>query len=227
MASNSISPAANQLSSLRIHDKWAIQNVSQHTAAYHVMQTISTSASHFLASLLGEIFLLCAEIPGTPLTRDIPPLLFIRISRHWRDVALKTPRLWCDLVLSTESRLDPYLIIPLFLRHSSAVVPLRIIIETNHASPIKLGYPSVQAPYLRALSTNAIDLLGSLSPSFPYLKHIRLQLKGPKHDFFSGIFATCPALEELIVLILDVCCLSSVGSMTLPRLHTLKLEMRC
>ncbi|KAG2363466.1 hypothetical protein BDR07DRAFT_1608787 [Suillus spraguei] len=74
--------------------------IVQQSLAFH--EALASPASYLLPSeLLGEIFLRC--LPQTNYVTPSPdecPMVLTRVCRHWRAVALSTPRLWASLSIS-------------------------------------------------------------------------------------------------------------------------------
>ncbi|KAF9225970.1 hypothetical protein BS17DRAFT_750466 [Gyrodon lividus] len=63
-------------------------------------QALTSSARHIPPEVLGEIFYHC--LPKTPYItpRDVEcPMVLTHVSRHWRAVALSTPRLWSSITI--------------------------------------------------------------------------------------------------------------------------------
>lgn len=81
----------------RLKEKRAIV---QESLAFH--EALASPACYLLPpELLGEIFLRCLPHTNyiTP-TLDECPIVLTRVCRHWRAVALSTPRLWASLSIS-------------------------------------------------------------------------------------------------------------------------------
>lgn len=81
----------------RLKEKRAIV---QESLAFHEVLASPTRCS-LPSELLGEIFLRCLPQTNyvTP-SSDECPLVLTRVCRHWRAVALSTPRLWASLSIS-------------------------------------------------------------------------------------------------------------------------------
>lgn len=69
-----------------------------------------TSIHHLPIEILGDIFLLCILVQGSPAAffefdkpvqpkRDLAPLSVSQVCRHWREIALSVPLLWCSLAV--------------------------------------------------------------------------------------------------------------------------------
>jgi len=76
------------------------RTIVQESLAFH--EALASPARYSLPSeLLGEIFLRCLPQTNyvTP-SLDECPIVLTRVCRHWRAVALSTPRLWASLSIS-------------------------------------------------------------------------------------------------------------------------------
>ncbi|KAK7022410.1 hypothetical protein R3P38DRAFT_2960885 [Favolaschia claudopus] len=92
------------------------------------VQSQADSISRLPLELQSEIFMHCASSESAPHPSK-PPLSLLSISRHWRAIALATPRLWADLRIQSSRT-----------RKSSSYLPhCHAWIQRAHDAPISLA----------------------------------------------------------------------------------------
>ena len=99
--------------------------------------------------ILGEIFTHASYIQDTTyyqrfydfpvqdIDSNVSPLVLLRVCRRWNRIALQTPSLFTQLILSGRSSVDPQKIIPLWLERSGCL-PLEVYLH-HDCWPWKLG----------------------------------------------------------------------------------------
>lgn len=209
----------------RLKEKRAIV---QESLAFHEALT-SPARSSLPPELLGEIFLRCLPQTNyvTP-SSDECPLVLTRVCRHWRAVALSTPRLWASLSISllragTTSG-DKY-------KHwleKARNVPLsiRVVHDMDHSD----GKEPLSIQWLRPFLGRCSDLWwhgppvqGLLDNSVQSLS--RFQVTFHKANFLVSIPSPTPQLRSAVLQSLTFD-LRSLRSIDLPWHQLLELKIQ-
>ncbi|KAK7022366.1 hypothetical protein R3P38DRAFT_2960715 [Favolaschia claudopus] len=81
------------------------------TDAYQGLNSLVDPMARLPLELQSDIFLRCFPDSATSMTEPIPsapPMVFMAVSRMWRDIALATPRLWAALSMEYLPRTDGF-----------------------------------------------------------------------------------------------------------------------
>ncbi|KAG1776286.1 hypothetical protein EV702DRAFT_342513 [Suillus placidus] len=209
----------------RLKEKRAIV---QESLAFH--EALASPARCWLPSeLLGEIFLRC--LPQTNYVTPSPdecPMVLTRVCRHWRAVALSTPRLWASLSISllradTTSG-DEY---KRWLENARSV-PLSI--RVVHDMDLSDGKEPLSLQWLRPFLSRCSDLWwhgppvqGLLDNSVQSLS--RFQVTFHKANFLISIPSPTPQLRSAVLQSLTYD-LHSLRSIDLPWHQLLELKIQ-
>jgi hypothetical protein len=203
------------------------RTIVQESLAFH--EALASPARYSLPSeLLGEIFLRCLPQTNyiTP-SLDECPIVLTRVCRHWRAVALSTPRLWASLSISllradTTSG-EEY---KCWLERAKSV-PLSI--RVVHDMDLSDGKEPLSIQWLRPFLRRCYDLWwhgppiqGLLDNSVESLS--RFQVTFHKANFLFSIPSPTPQLRSVVVQSLTYD-LHSLRSIDLPWHQLLDLKI--
>ncbi|KAJ7477659.1 hypothetical protein FB451DRAFT_191928 [Mycena latifolia] len=171
-----------------------VQQVRQHSNAIRCIRRLPPEiVSRFLAPYL---------LSTAPDVFNEPPWHLGHICQYWRDVALTTPSLWCDVLID-----DPQVY---------PVEKLQTLLARSSNSPLKVGFwaSSGATELLRILAgtaprwvnvtvfVNPVDWasLAHLRGSLPVLRYLHLKVSRPTDSTTTGLtgpFEFAPALLDV------------------------------
>ncbi|KAJ6602522.1 hypothetical protein DFH09DRAFT_1125030 [Mycena vulgaris] len=167
--------------------------------------------------ILEEIFVCCLpEDRGDPLVPDpsVAPMVLLNVCKHWRDIALSTPRLWCSIRLNLRS---PHFQNSLTLlqcwlfRAKSRPLSVAVVYTTCEEDPS----PEALIESLTRFSEQWLDVrlelpfkdLQRLHGIEGHMPLLRKLLIGPTDAYFAGVqgtrfapitaFSDAPSLREV------------------------------
>lgn len=178
--------------------------------------------------LLGEIFLWCLPHTNyvTPSSNDCP-LIFTRVCRQWRAVALSTPRLWASLNVSlfNAAEMSSGDMYKCWLEKAKSV-PLSIrVVHDGNAEPL-LNAIQWLRPFLSQcfdLSWHGPPVQGLLDNSVQSLS--RLQVTSHGREFHVSIPSTTPQLRSAVLRSINHD-LQSLQSIEMPWHQLLDLKIQ-
>ncbi|KAJ7755787.1 hypothetical protein B0H16DRAFT_1782889 [Mycena metata] len=143
--------------------------------------------------ITSNIFLRCLP-PSPELNKPVKgyprmsqaPLIFLRICKLWRDIALSTPRLWVDLLLSLEE-----------LEMDEDELERRIADWFGRAGTCPLSFSVRGWMGMDAFGSDAIS--ATLRSYAPHLQSICLQLETAHFEAIEDFTGPFPMLENLAV----------------------------
>ncbi|KAJ7766722.1 hypothetical protein B0H16DRAFT_371586 [Mycena metata] len=143
--------------------------------------------------ILGEIFICCVEknasYPIDP-NPEKPPLLFTRICRRWRDVAVSTPALWNSLALDFD----------LMLKNEASVVMYQNWLSRAQSTLLSLSLVDIDE---RAVPLGPVALLlRAMVGMSQRWQSINLDLGQDVTEFLFPIEGAFPLLEKLTISVL-------------------------
>jgi hypothetical protein len=171
--------------------------------------------------ILGEIFTWCVADVVEVDTRATPkcaPLLLVHVCRRWRRVALATPRLWTQITLQCDPKVNPLVAVPLWLDHSGAL-PIDVDIIPEEWSPL---------PHLELLDPEA-DEIGGILQRIAQNFHRCRTFRCSGDAYLQGIFpqgshTTAPFLHTFQVKPDDCTPLLRLGDISAPNLEVIDVS---
>ncbi|KAJ7475229.1 hypothetical protein B0H11DRAFT_1728048 [Mycena galericulata] len=137
--------------------------------------------------IMEEIFVFCLpDEEDGPLIPDpsLAPLVLLNICKHWRSIALSTPRLWCSIRVNLR---------PQQLQNSISL--LRCWLARSLSRPLSVGV--VYMNYEDNPSPDA--LIDALTQSSAQWRDVRLELPFKDLQRLNGIEGHVPLLKKLLI----------------------------
>ncbi|KIJ24046.1 hypothetical protein M422DRAFT_56569 [Sphaerobolus stellatus SS14] len=149
--------------------------------------------SRINSDVLGEIFKWCTTGQDNDgMNWDLPALVLSQVCRHWNHVALSTPAIWSSVSCKGSQSFQLPDILAIYFQLCSRQLPLSVTIENWEVELPKLCEPILSiAPRIIALSTNAIQLVGSVCTSFPNLSVLKVLLQGNVDAYNTLLLVLC------------------------------------
>ncbi|KAJ7130306.1 hypothetical protein C8R44DRAFT_775296 [Mycena epipterygia] len=147
--------------------------------------------------LVSKIFTHCLPVDGLlPLSFDELPLLFVRVCRSWKDVAMATPALWTSIRVSPSRYRTSRAMVARWIQ-ASGTAPLDIGIHTLISDDHHFFEPALsQKQRWRVLDVDLLDLSFLVNGPLPSLQTITVRGEG---IFTDGMcFTDTPNLTTVI-----------------------------